>query len=159
MGSVDGHRSPRPAIPGQDLEHAQPDALPAPAVEAVVDGRVGAVFGWAVTPTRAAPEHVRDARDPPRSSTRCTPLRPRGSRGPIRAHAPSLSQVNCRFIKTSVPPEILNQQIQPTPTLLSTAPRRTAMRSLVGRASPCSSKTVASSWTTTSSSARSAPWR
>src|SRR5690606_38234578 len=39
------------------------------------------------------------------------------------AHSASLSQVNCRFIKASVPTETLNQQIQPPPTLLSTEPR------------------------------------
>src|SRR5690606_26295821 len=65
VGGVDGHGTPDAVVTGQGLEHAEPDALPAPAVEAVVDRRVRTVLGRAVPPARPTPEHMHDARDHP----------------------------------------------------------------------------------------------
>lgn len=62
VGGLHG-ASPDATVPGQGLEDAQPDTLPASPVEAVVDGRVGAVLGWTVSPTRTDIEHVDDAQD------------------------------------------------------------------------------------------------
>src|SRR4249920_2071102 len=49
------------------IDQRRKDRLPTaslgPAIEAIVDGCVGTVFGRAVTPTRAALKHVDDATD------------------------------------------------------------------------------------------------
>lgn len=42
--SIDSDRVIDRALPSQRLEHGQPDALSAPAIEAVVDGRVGSIL-------------------------------------------------------------------------------------------------------------------
>ena len=63
MGSVDGDCPRDTAMAGQGLEQPQPDALTPPAVEAVLDRRIGAVLERAITPTRTALQHVHDARD------------------------------------------------------------------------------------------------
>src|SRR6185437_9051627 len=98
---IDGHRAPHRAVTGQGLEHAQPDALPAPAVEAVVNGGVSPYSGGQsrqrapLLSICTMPEITR------RSSTRWAPLRPRGSNGSIRDHSASLSHVKFHFINTS----------------------------------------------------------
>ncbi len=53
------------AVPVTASNIRQPNALPAPAVEPVVDGRVGAVLGRAITPAPSRPQHVQDAADYP----------------------------------------------------------------------------------------------
>ena len=53
VGGVDGS--------GAVIEDLVPDALPAQSVEAIVDRRVGAVFGWAVPSSRAAAKHMNNA--------------------------------------------------------------------------------------------------
>lgn len=68
VGGVDRHHpasSMDAGVAGQRLEQPMPDALPRPAVEAVVDGRVGAVDLRAVAPPRSRAQHVRDPRDHP----------------------------------------------------------------------------------------------
>src|SRR5690349_14357576 len=106
----------------QSLEHLEPQTLAAPAVEAVVDGRVRPVLRRTV-PHRAPifsmctmPEITR------RSSTRCAPLRPRGSKGSIRAHSASLNQVSCLAIQHLRQMTALNQRTPNRASLLSTDP-------------------------------------
>lgn len=65
VGGVDGRAVKDAAAPGQGLEHLEPKALPAPAVEAVVDRRVRPKLRRAVAPARSALEHVDDAGDHP----------------------------------------------------------------------------------------------
>src|SRR4051794_38634495 len=50
---------------GQRLEDTAPDPLPAPAVKAVVDRRVGPVLGRAVAPSSPRLQHVHDPADHP----------------------------------------------------------------------------------------------
>ena len=89
--------NPHPAVAGQGLKHAQPDALPAPAIEAVVDGRVGAVLGWTVAPAPRALEHVHDARDHP------TVIDPAGSLTPPRQQQLRCAPTPYRSATSEVP--------------------------------------------------------
>ena len=49
----------------QRIEGPLPDAASRPAIEAIVDGRVGTILGRAIAPARAALEHMNDAADDP----------------------------------------------------------------------------------------------
>ena len=49
----------------QGIEYPAPDPLAVPAIEPVVDRRVGPVLGWAVAPPGARANHVHDAADDP----------------------------------------------------------------------------------------------
>lgn len=62
VGGINGHRAPDAAMTGQRFENAEPDTLPALAVEPVIDRRIGAILRLAITPTCADPKHVDDAR-------------------------------------------------------------------------------------------------
>lgn len=64
-GGIDGDRTPDAAAPGQSLENAESDALPARAIEAVIDCCVGAILDRAIALPRADPQHMDDARDHP----------------------------------------------------------------------------------------------
>ena len=63
MGAVDRRRADDPGRAGQCLEHLKPNALPAPAVEAVIDRRVRPVFRRAIAPPRTRTQHLHDAAD------------------------------------------------------------------------------------------------
>src|ERR1700722_17935373 len=58
---------------GQCLEDRLPTPPLRPAVEAVVDGRVRAIFGWAIAPTRARLEQLTDAADDAPIVVACRP--------------------------------------------------------------------------------------
>ena len=63
--AVDRHGSDHAGRAGQRVKNVGPDALAAPTIEAVVDGRVGAIVGRAITPPRPGAQHVHDpANDP-----------------------------------------------------------------------------------------------
>src|SRR5262245_9027397 len=65
VGTIDGRWSYDPGLAGQSLEYLEPETLSAPAVEAVVNRRVGAVFRRTIPPARARPQHVYDPADHP----------------------------------------------------------------------------------------------
>src|SRR3954454_6285129 len=65
MRAVDRGRAKETCAAGERLEDVQPNALPAPTIEAVVDRRIGAVFRGAITPARTRTQHVNDAADHP----------------------------------------------------------------------------------------------
>src|SRR6185437_341708 len=92
--AVDRREPVNAAMPGQRLENGKPPALAAPAIEAVVDGRVRPVGHRTVAPARPGTQHMHDPADYP---TIIDPMRaarrPRGSNGSIRAHSASLSHV------------------------------------------------------------------
>ena len=48
---------------GQRFKDRAPSSALGPAVEAVVDGRVRAVFTWAIAPSRARLQHMNDSAD------------------------------------------------------------------------------------------------
>lgn len=60
VGAVGKKLAVRAPVSGQSGVDALPDALPGPAVEGIVDRRVGAVFRRAVAPAAAAPKHMDD---------------------------------------------------------------------------------------------------
>jgi hypothetical protein len=65
-GGVDRQRYAVLAAIGQGFEDLRPTSAFGPAIEAIVDGRVGTILGWAIAPAGAALEHVDDAaNDPP----------------------------------------------------------------------------------------------
>ena len=109
-------------MPGQRLEQLEPDALPAPAVEAleiVVYGPYSAGQSRQRAPILSMctmPEITR------RSSTRCAPLRPFGSNGSIRAHSASLNQVSCLAINASAPSRSLESAIHNQRSLIEYGP-------------------------------------
>ncbi len=47
----------------QSFKDRTPSATFGPAVEAIVDCRVGAIFGWAIAPTSPRLQHMNDAAD------------------------------------------------------------------------------------------------
>lgn len=102
-GRIDRDRAPRPAVSGQRLEHGEPYALTAPAMEAVVDRRTRSVLGRTVPPAHplrsmcTMPEITR------RPSTSGAPHRLLGSKGSIRAHSASLNQASGLAIIASAP--------------------------------------------------------
>src|SRR5947209_13364672 len=53
----------RSTIAGKLSEQIFPDAAPGPAHEAVIDRRRRTIFGRAITPAAAAPEHMNDPAD------------------------------------------------------------------------------------------------
>src|SRR5487761_2012773 len=63
MGTVDGHAGDNAGRARQSLEYLEPEPLPAPAIEAIVDRRIGAVFRRAVPPAGARAQHVDDPAD------------------------------------------------------------------------------------------------
>lgn len=63
--AVDRRQAVNAAVTGQRLEDVEPQPLPAPAIEPVVDRRVGPVGRRAVTSPRAGAQHVHDAADHP----------------------------------------------------------------------------------------------
>ena len=62
-GRIDGDRTPYAAVSTQRFEGREPDAVPAPAVKAIVDGCVGAVLWRTVALPRADPQHMYDTKD------------------------------------------------------------------------------------------------
>lgn len=63
VAGVDRSRQREHAFGRQSIEHVGPQPAPGPAVEAVVDRRGRAVFGWAVLPATAFLQYVQDAAD------------------------------------------------------------------------------------------------
>jgi len=63
--TIDGDWSDDPGLAGQSLEYLEPEALSAPAVEAVVNRRVGTVFRRTIPPASSRPQHVYDPADHP----------------------------------------------------------------------------------------------
>src|SRR4029077_6138786 len=59
-GGVDRQGHAVLAAISQGLEDRLPSAALGPAIEAIIDGRVGAIVGRAVAPARAALKHVDD---------------------------------------------------------------------------------------------------
>ena len=53
VGAVDRHGPDHAGRAGQRVKDVGPDALAAPAIEAVVDRRIGAIVGRAIPPTCA----------------------------------------------------------------------------------------------------------
>ena len=93
------HRARRPGRQG--FEHSNPHAGPGPAVEAIVDGRMGPVALEQVPPRRAGPQHVEDPIQHRRSSTRATPRGLFGSSGLISRHSSSLRSNRAIFTSCS----------------------------------------------------------
>ena len=65
VGAVDSGRMGQHARRDQRLQDVAPDLPAGPAVEAVVDRRVRAVFRWAVAPAAAGLQNMQDATDDP----------------------------------------------------------------------------------------------
>jgi len=63
VAGIHGHRSVHARRSGQGVKNIRPNPLSAPAVEAVVDRRVGAVDFWAIAPARTRFQHVHNAAD------------------------------------------------------------------------------------------------
>jgi len=63
--AVDRHRPDHAGRACQRVKDIGPDALPAPAIEAVIDRGVGAVVRRAIPPPRAGAQHVHDPADDP----------------------------------------------------------------------------------------------
>src|ERR1700752_108989 len=63
MGAVDRCCANHSLCASQRFKHLQPDALATPAIEAVIDCRVGTVLGRAITPARTRAQHVHDPTD------------------------------------------------------------------------------------------------
>ena len=76
----------------QSLKYFRLDALPAPAVEAVVDRGVRPYSGGQCRHRRSRAQHVHDAADHAMIVNPCAPRWPRGSKGSSRFHSASLSQ-------------------------------------------------------------------
>ena len=64
-GGVDRQSYAVLAAIGQALEDCSPASAFGPAIEAIVDGRVGTILGRAIAPAGAALEHMDDAADDP----------------------------------------------------------------------------------------------
>jgi hypothetical protein len=62
-GRVERQRDGIFARLGQRFKDRAPSSALAPAVEAIVDGRVRAVFTWAIAPSGARLQHVNDPAD------------------------------------------------------------------------------------------------
>src|SRR5689334_24375179 len=62
-GGVDRQRHAVLSTVGQGLENSLPTSAFGPAIEAIIDGRVGTILGRAIAPARAALEHVDNAAD------------------------------------------------------------------------------------------------
>ena len=60
---VDRHRADPASGAGQRIEDIRPDALSAPAVEAIIDRRVRAVVWRTISPPRTTSQHMQDATD------------------------------------------------------------------------------------------------
>jgi hypothetical protein len=99
--------SPVPVIA---LNSARQIPLPAPAVESVVDCRIGPVFRRTISPAGARTQHVNMPLITRRSSTRWAPRRPFGNKGSIRRHSSSFSQKSALRIKASFESEALNHK-------------------------------------------------
>jgi hypothetical protein len=66
---------------GQRFENCGPSSSLGPAIEAVVDRRVRAVFTWTIAPSCTRLQHVNDAAD---DAPVVAPIRPRQSRRQMR---------------------------------------------------------------------------
>lgn len=66
VGAVGEKLPVRAPVSGQRGVDALPDPFPGPAIEAIIDCRIGAVFRWAIAPATAATKHMDDpAQDAP----------------------------------------------------------------------------------------------
>ena len=65
VGRIDRARSVHAGRSRQGVEYAGPYPLPAPAIEAIVDRRVGPVDLRAIAPARPTAQHMDDAADHP----------------------------------------------------------------------------------------------
>jgi hypothetical protein len=63
--AIDRHGPDHSGRAGQRVKDASPDALAAPAIEAVVNRRVGSIVGRTIAPACARPQHVHDPADDP----------------------------------------------------------------------------------------------
>ncbi|MHC2519497.1 hypothetical protein ACVMHW_005379 [Bradyrhizobium diazoefficiens] len=80
---------------GQRFEDCAPSSSLGPAIEAIVDRRVRAVFTWTITPSCTRLQHVNDAAD---GASVVVPIRPRQSPRQMRVrYAP----IACRSAKTN----------------------------------------------------------
>ena len=61
IGGVDGHRTVHARRTRQRVEDIRPDSLPAPAVEAIVDRRIGTIDFRTIAPARSRVKHMHDA--------------------------------------------------------------------------------------------------
>jgi len=61
--AVDRHGPDHAGRAGQGVKNVGPDALAAPTIEAVVDRRVGAIVGRAISPPGTRAQHVQDPAD------------------------------------------------------------------------------------------------
>lgn len=89
VSGVDGELLRDAAAGGELLEEPSPDTLDAPAVDAIEDGRPGAVDGRAVAPSATRSQHIEDAADHPSiigPSRPRTVLRQMGVQSPPRPH-------------------------------------------------------------------------
>lgn len=92
VGRVHRDRSVHTGRAGQGVKDARPNPLPAAAVEAIIDRRVGAIDFRAIAPVRTRFQHVHDATDEAAIIDPMRPFAPRGNNGSIRRHSASLSQ-------------------------------------------------------------------
>ena len=60
---IERQRDGVPAKPGKRLEDLLPAAALGPAIEAIVYGRIGTIFRWAVPPARARLQYMNDSAD------------------------------------------------------------------------------------------------
>jgi hypothetical protein len=80
---------------GQGIEDREPTVTFGPSIEAIVDGRVRAIFARAIAPTRATLEHMNDAAD---NAPVILTLRPCEVGGKMRLNAGPLSVVQPKQI-------------------------------------------------------------
>ncbi len=62
-GRVDGQRHAVLAAAGERFKDRLPMSALGPTIETIIDRRVGAIVGWAITPACAALKHVNDTAD------------------------------------------------------------------------------------------------
>src|SRR5258708_2728010 len=92
VGTVDRGGADDTGAAGHRGEHRQPNALAAPAIEAIVNRGVRPVLGRAVAPPRTGAQHMQDAADHPAVIHPMRPLAPPRQQGlkpkPLRIAQP-----------------------------------------------------------------------
>ena len=93
-GGVDRQNHAVLAAISQGFEDGPPAPPFGPAIEAIIDGRIGTILGRAITPAGATLEHMDDAADDPPIIISSGPVRFVGRCGSMHAHCFSSSQNN-----------------------------------------------------------------
>src|SRR6516165_5754348 len=113
MRAVDRSRANEGCLAGERLEYPKPDPLAAPAVEAVIDRRIGTVFGRAVAPACPGLQHVDDTAD---DATIVHPVRTSSATGQQRLNPSELriaQPVRLWHHALHISPESLNHKSRP----------------------------------------------